>query len=266
MAQSGQTTRHIYGSIRDIDEMPNLLDVQLQSYEDFLQAQMPADKRVNQGLQQIFKEIFPVTDIHENYSLEFVSYHLGPPRYTIEECRARNMSYAAPLRVTMRLVSREGEGEQKEIKDIIEQDVYLGELPIITEWGTFIVNGSERVIVSQLHRSPGVFFSEDTHPNGTLLYSARIIPYRGSWVEFSTDINDILYVYIDSKRKMPSTTLLRAIGFSTDEDILNVFYEPTKMTVRSARRISKARFWPRPSSTRRRARKFTVLVKSSLKR
>ena len=235
MAQSGQTTRHIYGSVKDIEEMPNLLDVQLQSYEDFLQAQVPSDKRVNQGLQQIFKEIFPVTDIHENYSLEFVSYHLGPPRYTIEECRARNMSFAAPLRVTMRLVSREGEGEEKEIKDIIEQDVYLGELPIITEWGTFIINGSERVIVSQLHRSPGVFFSEDTHPNGTLLYSARIIPYRGSWVEFSTDINDILYVYIDSKRKMPSTTILRAIGYSTDEDLLNVFYTPTKLTVKSAK-------------------------------
>ncbi len=212
--------------------MPNLLEVQLESYNDFLQPDVALDKRKRQGLQQIFLDIFPITDIHENYSLEYVGYHLGPSRYTIDECRARNMTFAAPLRVTMRLISRQGEGEQKEVKDIIEQDVYLGELPLITEWGTFIVNGAERVVVSQLHRSPGVFFDEDMHPNGKKLFSARIIPYRGSWVEFSMDINDIMYVYIDSRRKMPATTLLRAIGYSRDEDILNLFYKITKLNLK----------------------------------
>ncbi len=182
--------------------MPNFLEVQLKSYEEFLQANVPPHKRALKGLQQIFTEIFPVTDIHENYSLEYVSFHLGPTRYSIDECRERNMTFAAPLKVTMRLISRQGEGEQKAVKDIIEQDVYLGELPLITEWGTFIINGAERVIVSQLHRSPGVFFDEEIHPNGKKLFSARVIPYRGSWVEFSLDINDIMWVYIDSKRKM----------------------------------------------------------------
>ncbi|MDD3732398.1 MAG: DNA-directed RNA polymerase subunit beta, partial [candidate division Zixibacteria bacterium] len=205
--------------------MPNLLEVQLQSYEDFLQAQVPVNKREKKGLHQIFMDIFPVTDIHENYSLEYLGYHLGPKRYSIEECRERNMTYAAPLKVTMRLVTRQGEGKQKEVKDIIEQDVYLGELPLITEWGTFIINGAERVIVSQLHRSPGVFFDEVIHPNGKKLYSARVIPYRGSWVEFGMDVNDILYVYLDSKKKIPLTTLFRCVGYSTDEELVNLFYE-----------------------------------------
>ncbi|MBP7696412.1 MAG: DNA-directed RNA polymerase subunit beta [candidate division Zixibacteria bacterium] len=212
--------------------MPNLLEVQLESYREFLQPDTPPDKRKRQGLHQIFLDIFPITDIHENYSLEYVGYHLGPSRYTIDECRARNMTYAAPLRVTMRLISRQGEGEKKEVKDIIEQDVYLGELPLLTEWGTFIVNGAERVVVSQLHRSPGVFFDEDMHPNGKKLYSARIIPYRGSWVEFAMDINDVMYVYIDSRRKMPATTLLRAIGYSSDEEILNLFYKVSKVNLK----------------------------------
>jgi len=205
--------------------MPNLLDVQLQSYNDFLQLEVPFDKRQNTGLHKIFSEIFPVTDVHENFSLGYVGYYLGPRRYTIDECRERNMTYAAPLKVTMRLISRQGEGEQKEVKDIIEQDVYLGELPLITEWGTFIINGAERVIVSQLHRSPGVFFDETIHPNGKKLHSGRVIPYRGSWVEFALDINDIMWVYIDSKRKMPATAIMRAIGYSTDEDLVNLYYE-----------------------------------------
>ncbi|UCD65179.1 MAG: DNA-directed RNA polymerase subunit beta [Candidatus Zixiibacteriota bacterium] len=219
-----------YGELADATEMPNFLEVQLRSYDDFLQSIVPPDKRQMSGLHQIFSEIFPVTDVHENYSLEYISYHLGPTRYTIDECRERNMTYAAPLRVTMRLIARQGEGEEKEVKDIIEQDVYLGELPLITEWGTFIINGAERVIVSQLHRSPGVFFDEDIHPNGKRLYSARIIPYRGSWMEFSTDINDIMYLYIDSKRKLPVTIMLRALGYSTDDDIINLFYKPVKLT------------------------------------
>jgi DNA-directed RNA polymerase subunit beta len=211
--------------------MPNFLEVQLKSYEEFLQANVSPAKRAKQGLQEIFLDIFPVTDIHENFSLEYVHFYLGPTRYSIEECRERNMTYAAPLKVTMRLISRQGEGDQKTVKDVMEQDVYLGELPLITEWGTFIVNGAERVIVSQLHRSPGVFFDDEIHPNGKVLYSARVIPYRGSWVEFSLDINDIMWVYIDSKRKMPMTTLLRAIGISTDEDLVHHYYDITKLTL-----------------------------------
>ena len=239
MAQVGTTNRFNYGILTDAMEMPNFLEVQLQSYYDFLQPQVPSRKRENSGLQRIFTEIFPVTDVHENYSLEYVGYSLGPTRYSIEECRERNMSYAAPLKVTMRLISRQGEGEEKEIKDIIEQDVYLGELPLVTEWGTFIINGAERVIVSQLHRSPGVFFSEDTHPNGKKLLSARIIPYRGSWMEFTTDINDIMYLYIDSKRKLPVSTVLRVLGYSTDEEILNLFYttEEVSLTAKKAEKV-----------------------------
>ncbi|UCG63327.1 MAG: DNA-directed RNA polymerase subunit beta [Candidatus Zixiibacteriota bacterium] len=231
-----------YGLFSDAAEMPNFLEVQLNSYNDFLQPHIPANKRIMSGLHQIFSEIFPVTDVHENYSLEYVGYHLGPTRYTIEECRERNMTFAAPLRVTMRLISRQGEGEQKEVKDIIEQDVYLGELPLVTEWGTFIINGAERVVVSQLHRSPGVFFDEDIHPNGKRLFSARIIPYRGSWMEFSTDINDIMYLYIDSKRKIPVTTMLRALGYSTDDHIIELFYIPVKasLTRKSETRLAGA--------------------------
>ncbi len=228
MSEKDLLKRLHYGSVADIAEMPNFLDVQVQSYVDFLQREISPEKRELQGLHHIFNEIFPVEDIHGNYSLEYVRYHLGPTRYSIDECRERNMTFAAPLRVTMRLVSRQGEGEEKEVKDIIEQDVYFGELPLITEWGTFIINGAERVIVSQLHRSPGVFFDSSTHPNGKQLYSARIIPYRGSWVEFNVDINDIMYVYIDSRRKLPVTILLRALGHSTDEDLVNLFYEPKR--------------------------------------
>lgn len=223
MARKKTIERLDYQTIQAAAEMPNLLEVQLDSYNNFLQADTPPDKRLHQGLQQIFHDIFPVTDVHENYSLEFVRYSLGTPRYTVDECRERNMSYAAPLRATLRLVSKQGEGEQKEVRDIIEQDVYLGEFPLITKWGTFIINGSERVIVSQLHRSPGVFFDEETHPNGKLLYSARIIPYRGSWLEFIIDINDIMHVHIDSRRKVLVSTLMRAIGYSTDEELIKAF-------------------------------------------
>jgi DNA-directed RNA polymerase subunit beta len=231
LANSGTITRKNYATIPDATEMPNFLEVQLKSYEDFLQANVLPSKRAAQGLQKIFLDIFPVTDVHENFSLEYVNFHLGPTRYSIEECRERNMTFAAPLKVTMRLISRQGAGDQKTVKDVMEQDVYLGELPLITEWGTFVVNGAERVIVSQLHRSPGVFFDDEVHPNGKVLYSARVIPYRGSWVEFSLDINDIMWVYIDSKRKMPMTTLLRAIGVSSDEDLISHYYETAKLTL-----------------------------------
>ncbi len=225
------TTRTSYAKIPDACDMPNLLDVQLRSYHSFLQLDKAPDKREQVGLHGIFSEIFPVSDVHENYSLEYVGYHLGPTRYSIEECRERNMTYAAPLRVTMRLIARQGEGDEKEVKDIVEQDVYLGELPIITRWGTFIVNGAERVTVSQLHRSPGVFFDEDIHPNGKKLNSARVIPYRGSWVEFSLDINDIMWVYIDSKRKLPATAIMRAIGYSSDEELVDLYYDIQKLSL-----------------------------------
>jgi len=202
---------------------PHLLAVQTESFEDFLQARVDPAKRKNQGLQAVFQQMFPITDVHEIYSLEFVCYTIEVPRYSIIECQERNMSYGAPLKATLRLVVREGEGEDAKVKDIIEQDVFLGELPLMTEKGTFIINGAERVVVSQLHRSPGVFFDETIHPNGKKLYSARIIPYRGSWVEFTLDVNDIMFVHIDSRRKLTATTLLRAIALSTDEDLIRTF-------------------------------------------
>jgi len=231
LARKKPVERLSYQTIPEAAEMPNLLEVLLESYNSFVQTYTPPDERLNQGLQQIFSEIFPISDINDNYSLEFVRYVLGTPRYSVDECRERNMTFAAPLRATLRLISYQSEGDQKdaakEVKDIIEQDVYLGELPIITQWGTFIINGAERVIVSQLHRSPGVFFDEQVHPNGKLLYSARIIPYRGSWLEFIIDVNDVMHVHIDSRRKLPVTTLMRAISYSTDEELINAYYKVT---------------------------------------
>jgi len=231
LARKTSIDRKDFGGILSGTDLPNLLDVQLQSYGDFLQADIESDKRLRQGLQQIFLEIFPISDIRENYTLEFVKYQLGTRRYSILECQERNMTYAAPLKATLRLVIREGEGKDKQVKDIIEQDVYLGELPLITERGTFVINGSERVIVSQLHRSPGVFFDEGVHPNGKRIFSARIIPYRGSWVEFEVDMNDIMHVHIDSRRKLHATALLRAIGYSSDEEILDLFYEVKQISL-----------------------------------
>ena len=227
MARKTPIERKTFGTIVSGTALPNLLDVQLKSYGDFLQAEVEPEERKNQGLQQIFLEIFPISDIRENHTLEFVKYKHGTRRYSIEECQERNMTYAAPLKATLRLVSREGEGKDKQVKDIIEQDVYLGELPLITERGTFVINGSERVIVSQLHRSPGVFFDEGLHPNGKRIFSARIIPYRGSWVEFDVDMNDIMHVHIDSRRKLHATALLRALGYSSNEEILEMFYNIT---------------------------------------
>jgi DNA-directed RNA polymerase subunit beta len=221
--------RKSFSKLKSDADIPNLLDVQLKSYQDFMQADVEPEKRENKGLQAVFKSIFPISDVRENYSLEFVKYMLGTPRYTIRECLERNMSFAAPLKATLRLLVRESQGKSKTVKDIIEQDVFLGELPLITEKGTFIINGAERVVVSQLHRSPGVFFDEETHPSGKRLFTARIIPYRGSWVEFSLDINDVMHVNIDSRRKIPATILLRALGYSTDEDILSLFYQVEKV-------------------------------------
>jgi DNA-directed RNA polymerase subunit beta len=222
-------TRRSFSKLKSDADIPNLLDVQLKSYEDFLQSDVEPEKRENKGLQAVFRTVFPISDVRENYSLEFVRYMLGTPRYSVRECLERNMSYAAPLKATLRLVVRESQGKAKNVKDIIEQDVFLGELPLITEKGTFLINGAERVVVSQLHRSPGVFFDEEIHPSGKRLFSARIIPYRGSWVEFTLDVNDVMHVNIDSRRKIPATTLLRALGYSTDEEILNLFYETEKV-------------------------------------
>jgi DNA-directed RNA polymerase subunit beta len=225
--------RKSFSKLKEKVEMPNLLDVQLSSYENFLQHEVPPEKRTNTGLQAVFTSIFPITDVHELYSLEFMKYSLGEPRYSIRECRERNMTFGAPLKATLRLVVRDAGADDKEkvVKDIIERDVFLGEFPLLTENGTFIINGAERVIVSQLHRSPGVFFDEEIHPNGKRLFSARIIPYRGSWVEFTLDVNDIMFVHIDSRRKMAATTLLRALGYSTNEDLLKTFYKFTTETI-----------------------------------
>ncbi len=204
--------------------LPNLLDVQLESFRAFLQAEKMPQDRADEGLQEVFTSVFPITDPREMYSLEFVSYDIGEPKHSVEECQERDLTFSAPLKATLRLHVREMVEGEKRDKEIVEQEVYLGELPLITDKGTFIINGAERVIVSQLHRSPGVFFDEMVHPNGKKLFSARIIPYRGSWVEFSLDVNDIMYVHIDRKRKLPVTVLLRALGYQSEKEILQLFY------------------------------------------
>ena len=221
----GYIERTSYSRIVSAIEMPNLLDIQINSYNWFLQKDVPSGERKNQGLQAVFNSILPISDVHNLYSLEFVNYSIGTPKYGVDECLERGTTFAAPLRATLRLISREKQdNDESRIKDIVEQTVFLGELPLMTQGGTFIINGSERVIVSQLHRSPGVFFDESIHPNGKRLNSARIIPYKGAWLEFSLDINDIMYVHIDRKRKLPVTTLLRALGFSSNGEILGIFH------------------------------------------
>ncbi len=225
--------RYDFAKLGTVMEIPNLLAVQLDSFRDFLQLDVTPEKRERRGLQSVFQDVFPISDARGNFSLEFVSYKIGNPKYSVEECQERDLTFAVPLKATLRLIVWESTGEgEKKIKNVIEQEVYLGELPFITDGGTFVINGAERVIVSQLHRSPGVFFDEEIHPNGKRLYSARIIPYRGSWVEFSLDINDIMYVHIDRRRKIPVTILLRALGYVTDSDILRLFYgvETVKIT------------------------------------
>jgi DNA-directed RNA polymerase subunit beta len=213
-------------------EIPNLLDVQLQSFREFLQMEVPAADRRNEGLQEVFTSVFPISDPRDLSSLEFVKYDLGDPKYSTDECQERDLTFSAPLKATLRLRTREDADGTRRDKEVIEQEVYLGELPLITDKGTFIINGAERVIVSQLHRSPGVFFDEITHPNGKNLYSARIIPYRGSWVEFSLDVNDVMHVHIDRRRKLPVTVLLRALGFVGDKDILELFFDKETLEVK----------------------------------
>jgi DNA-directed RNA polymerase subunit beta len=226
--QNNFRVRKNYAKITKIIDIPNLIDIQKQSYDKFLQKDTPSDQREDVGLQGVFKSVFPIKDFSETSSLEFVSYHLDKPKYDVDECRQRGMTFAAPIKVVIRLVvwdTNEETGYQS-IRDVKEQEVYFGEIPLMTENGTFIINGTERVVVSQLHRSPGVFYDHDkgkTHSSGKLLYSARVIPYRGSWLDFEFDPKDILYVRIDRRRKLHATVLLRALGYST-EDLLNYFY------------------------------------------
>jgi len=213
-------------------EIPNLLDVQLSSYERFLQSRVAPEERANEGLQEVFNAVFPIEDSRGLFRLEFVSYEIGEAKYSVAECQERDLTFSVPLKVKLRLHIREEVDGKKRDKEIMEpQEVYLGELPMITEKGTFIINGAERVIVSQLHRSPGVFFDSSTHANGKRLYSCRIIPYRGSWVEFSIDVKDTMYVHIDRKRKLPATILLKALGIVSDKEILDLFYETETLDV-----------------------------------
>ncbi len=231
--------RRQFGRIKRIVDIPNLIEIQKQSYEDFLQASVPPGAREDVGLQGVFKSVFPIRDFNETASLEFVSYALAEPKYTVDECHERGMTYAAPLKVTIQLVLWDTDPETgaRSIKNVKEQEVYFGEIPLMTVNGTFMVNGTERVIVSQLHRSPGVFFDHDkgkTHASGKLLYSARIIPYRGSWIDFEFDPRDLLYVRIDRRRKFHATVVLRALGMST-EDLLNYFYKTDTILIDQGR-------------------------------
>ena len=201
-------------------EYPDLLEVQLKSFKDFFQLETTPENRKDEGLFQVFQEIFPIEDTRNNYKLEFIDYFIDPPQYSIEECLERGLTYNVPLKAKLRLSCTDPEHEDFDTR---VQDVYLGNIPYMTPAGTFVINGSERIIVSQLHRSPGVFFDQSMHANGTKLYSARIIPFKGSWIEFATDINNVMYAYIDRKKKLPVTTLLRAIGYNSDKDIIDIF-------------------------------------------
>ena len=209
-----------FATVKNPLPYPDFLEVQLKSFQDFLQLDTPPEKRNNEGLYKVFSENFPIADTRNNFVLEFLDYYIDPPRYTIEECLERGLTYSVPLKAKLKLYCTDPDHEDFAT---VVQDVYLGPIPYMTEKGTFVINGAERVVVSQLHRSPGVFFGQSTHSNGTKLYSARIIPFRGSWIEFATDINNVMYAYIDRKKKLPVTTLLRAIGLETDKDIIDIF-------------------------------------------
>ena len=214
------TNKRINFATSKILDYPDLLEVQLKSFRDFFQLDTTPENRKNEGLYQVFQEIFPIEDTRNNYMLEFIDYFIDPPQYSIEECLERGLTYNVPLKAKLRLSCSDPEHEDFDTR---VQDVYLGNIPYMTPAGTFVINGSERIIVSQLHRSPGVFFDQTLHANGTKLYSARIIPFKGSWIEFATDINNVMYAYIDRKKKLPVTTLLRAIGFNADKDIIDIF-------------------------------------------
>ncbi|MDO5606965.1 MAG: DNA-directed RNA polymerase subunit beta [Capnocytophaga sp.] len=215
-----QTARINFASVKHTPDYPDFLDIQVKSFQDFFQLETKSEERGNEGLYNTFKENFPITDTRNQFVLEFLDYFIDPPRYSIQECIERGLTYSVPLKARLKLYCTDPEHEDFET---IVQDVYLGTIPYMTSSGTFVINGAERVIVSQLHRSPGVFFGQSFHANGTKLYSARIIPFKGSWIEFATDINNVMYAYIDRKKKLPVTTLFRAIGFERDKDILEIF-------------------------------------------
>lgn len=224
MASSGTTTqlrtRHNFARAVLQVPYPDFLEIQIKSFKEFFQLETTPDKRINEGLFKVFKENFPISDARSIFVLEFLDYYVDPPRYTIDECVQRGLTFSVPLKARLRLSCNDE--EHVDFKTI-EQDVFLGNIPYMTPKGTFVINGAERVVVSQLHRSPGVFFSQTYHPNGTKIFSARVIPFKGAWMEFATDINLVMYAYIDRKKKFPVTTLLRAIGFTSDKDILNLF-------------------------------------------
>ncbi|HET9279559.1 MAG TPA: DNA-directed RNA polymerase subunit beta [Flavitalea sp.] len=220
MSSTKLQNRVNFGKTKNLAEAPDLLEVQIQSFKEFFQLETTPDKRNIEGLFRVFKENFPITDTRNIFMLEFLDYFIDPPRYTIEECMERGLTYAVPLKAKLRLSCNDE--EHVDFQTIV-QDVFLGNIPYMTPRGTFVINGAERVVVSQLHRSPGVFFGQSIHPNGTKIYSARVIPFKGAWMEFATDINNVMYAYIDRKKKFPVTTLLRSIGFETDKDILELF-------------------------------------------
>ncbi|MBQ2243759.1 MAG: DNA-directed RNA polymerase subunit beta [Bacteroidales bacterium] len=220
MSQKTNNQRITFASTKALLDYPDFLEVQLKSFRDFFQLDTTPENRRNEGLFKVFQEIFPIEDTRSNFVLEFIDYFIDPPRYTIEECLDRGLTYSVPLKAKLKLSCND---EEHVDFDTTIQDVYLGTIPYMTPRGTFVINGSERIVVSQLHRSPGVFFGQSLHANGTKLYSARIIPFKGSWIEFATDINNVMYAYIDRKKKLPVTTLLRAIGYETDKDILDIF-------------------------------------------
>ena len=220
MSNTTQQQRISFSTVRNRVPYPDLLEVQLKSFRDFFQMDTTAENRKNEGLYKVFQENFPITDTRNNFVLEFLDYYIDPPRYTIDECLERGLTYSVPLKAKLKLYCTDDEHEDF---GVVVQDVYFGTIPYMTERGTFVINGAERVIVSQLHRSPGVFFGQSVHTNGTKLYSARIIPFKGSWIEFATDINNVMYAYIDRKKKLPVTTLLRAIGYETDQQVLDIF-------------------------------------------
>ncbi len=241
--QSNFRIRKHLGRVRKVIEVPNLIDIQKTSYDKFLQSNVPQNDRSEVGLQAVFRSVFPIKDFNGTSELVFVSYNLEKPKYDVEECRQRGMTYAAPIKVTTQLMIYDTrEGGERIVRDIKEQEVYFGEIPLMTDTGTFIINGTERVVVSQLHRSPGVFFDHDkgkTHSSGKVLYSARIIPYRGSWLDFEFDPKDIMFVRIDRRRKMHATVLLRALGYST-QDLLNYFYNTEEVYLEKGGKYAKS--------------------------
>ena len=231
--------RKDFGKLPGILNVPYLLSIQIDSYQKFLQQEVAVEQRDDMGLHAAFRSVFPIVSYSGNAALEYVSYRLGDPVFDVKECQLRGLTYAAPLRVLVRLViyDKEATGPKKKVKDIREQEVYLGEMPLMTDHGTFVINGTERVIVSQLHRSPGVFFDHDkgkTHSSGKLLFSARVIPYRGSWLDFEFDPKDSVFVRIDRRRKLPVSIILRALEF-TNEQILDMFFEKNEFTLSSER-------------------------------